>query len=306
MLRLFLELVPALLVGFVTGVRAPQALDWLPGHLVTYGVPLSITALLLRAGLRWDLLGAGGMALLAISLSLCLLQWVEPLQRRVRGGALRLSCVVGNTAYFGVPAALALLPPEAIGFTVTYDIVATLLIWTIGEPLIANSGLKAMGMLQALGMSPACRGLVTALLLGLTPWQAMLGRFLWWPARLVILLALVVVGMRLGEMTLRPSSDRLVRRALGAPLLVKLVLFPLLLLMLSMALALPPLLRNAVVLQGAAPTAISVLLLAESAGTGIDEAAEMVFWSTAFALFTVPLWGWLLAGPLVGWPIPWD
>jgi hypothetical protein len=45
-----------------------------------------------------------------------------------------------------------------------------------------------------------------------------------------------------------------------------------------------------------------VLLLSEAAGAGHEEAAEgaagLVLWSTALALGTVPLWWWLLNGPL--------
>jgi predicted permease len=50
--------------------------------------------------------------------------------------------------------------------------------------------------------------------------------------------------------------------------------------------------RHAVVLQAAAPTAISVLLIAEASGMHQDRTAHLVLWSTLLALGTVPLWWW--------------
>jgi predicted permease len=47
-----------------------------------------------------------------------------------------------------------------------------------------------------------------------------------------------------------------------------------------------------VVLQAAAPTAISVLLIAEAAGMHQDRTAHLVLWSTLLALVSVPLWWW--------------
>ncbi|MGL6135458.1 MAG: malate transporter, partial [Prochlorococcaceae cyanobacterium] len=90
-------------------------------------------------------------------------------------------------------------------------------------------------------------------------------------------------------------------------LLVKLLVFPLLLLAGVELLGMAEPARSAVVLQAAAPTAVAVLLLSEAAahesnadgGSDVDglviEAAALVLWSTLLALITVPLWAWLLA-----------
>jgi predicted permease len=50
--------------------------------------------------------------------------------------------------------------------------------------------------------------------------------------------------------------------------------------------------RHAVVLQAAAPTAISVLLIAEASGMHQDRTAHLVLWSTLLALVSVPFWWW--------------
>jgi predicted permease len=300
MLQLILDLVPALGLGVWLGRRLPGLSARLAPPLVSYGVPLSLTALLLRAGLRWQLLEAAVVAALAIGLGLGLLRLVAGPVPALRSGTLQLGGVVGNTAYFGIPAALALLPPEAIAYSVSYDLAATLLAWTFGPLLITGTVPGPLPLLRAVGRSPASRGLLVALVLQRTPWSAAIGAVLWWPARVVILLALVIVGLRLGAMTLEPAGAIApAGRGLLPVLLAKLVLLPGLVWGLCLLLGLPPLLRQAVVLQGAAPTAIAVLLMAEAAGAAaagaqVTAAAALLIWSTPVALITVPVWGWLV------------
>ena len=118
----------------------------------------------------------------------------------------------------------------------------------------------------------------------------------------MILVALALVGMRLG-LVLRSRQPSPVRSpGLGVALVGKLLALPLAMLLLASLLGLPALLRDVVVLQAAAPTAVSVLLLTEAAGAGRQESADavagLVLWSTALALVSVPLWWWLLGGPL--------
>ena len=76
--------------------------------------------------------------------------------------------------------------------------------------------------------------------------------------------------------------------------MAKLLFYPMLLLLLASLLHFDSLMLQAVALQGAAPTAISLLLIAESVGADQERAAGMVFWSTLLALVTAPAWGLLL------------
>jgi len=250
---------------------------------------------LVAAGFSWAM-----MLLLALLLVAGGLLLVHTAPRLFPGPAERLGAVVGNTAYFGIPATLALLPPQAVGYAISYDLAATLFTWCLGPLLLAGERLHPRALLQALLASPASRGLLGASVLQLTPWSAVLAAWLWWPARAVVLLSLLLVGMRLAQRT----AIQLPRR-LWPVLAVKLLLFPLVLLGLclllaSTPLALPPLAMAAVVLQAAAPTAVSVLLLAEATpqrpAAMVQAAAGLVLISTLLALLSVPLWAWLLAG----------
>jgi len=298
-LRFALELLPALGLGLLLG----RAFPWLParlaGPLIAWGVPISLTGLLLRAGLRPSLLVSGAMALGGTMLGLLLLRSLPPLRRALPSGSLQLGSITGNTAYWGLPVAVALLPPAAIGHAITYDLVGTLITWSIGPLLVEGIPARWNALVAALRTSPASRGLLVALLVQSTPWSAPVASLLWWPARVVLLVALAVVGMRLGVM-LRQSRSLAPLKVAGA-LAIKLVLFPALMLAACLAFVLPPVVREAVVLQAAAPTAISVLLLAEARPGAADAegAAALVLGSTLLALATVPLW-WGVLGAVAG------
>ncbi len=308
-LRFLLELVPPLGVGLLLGMRFPGLPGRLAPPLIHWGIPISLVALLLRAGFRAELLTAALMAAVASGLGLLLMR-LPALGRRIPEGSLQLGCIVGNTGYWGLPVALALLPAEAIGFTIAFDLMATLITWSLGPLLVERRASGVRRLLLGLATSPAMRGLALAVLLQQTPWSAALAEWLWWPARLVVLVALALVGMRLGLMLRRRPAGQVEGNVLVAPLVGKLLVLPAAMLLLAGLLGLPSALRDAVVLQAAAPTALSVLLLTEAAGAGqrpspeaggrqaVEAVAMLVLWSTALALVSVPLWWWLLSGPL--------
>ncbi len=306
MLRLLLELLPSLSLGVLIGRRRPEWIRPLSVPLVRYGVPISLMGLLLRAGLSWSLLGYAAVAVVAIAVMLTLSHQMDPLRRWIGRPALELGTCVGNTAYFGIPVALALLPAEALQVSIGYDFGATLLAWALGPFWLAR-GCAAPGehQLRALWRhvsdSPASRGLLGALLVHWTPWQQAVSDWLWWPARVVIVLALVVVGMRLGAIDpgqASASGPEGNRWALQGTVLAKLFIFPALVLLLIGPLPLATAARDALVLQAAAPTAISVLLMAETQQRDHHAAALVVLRSTALALVTVPLWWWVLQNGL--------
>ena len=296
MLRFASELIPALLVGLLLGLRFPQLPSRLAPSLVRWGVPFSLVGLLLRSGMGRELVVAGVMAALVNAAGLLLLLGWAPLRRSIPHGGLQLGAVVGNTGYFGIPVAVALLPPSSLGFSISYDLVGTLITWSVGPLLVQGLAFDARRAVAVLWGSPACKGLAIALLLHLTPWGSELGRWLWWPSQLLLLLALSVVGMRLGvSLGQGVPLARGEGRTLGCALAFKLLAMPLLMLALTRLVPLPLAVRDALVLQAAAPTAVSALLLAEAAGRDADRTAHLVMVTTLLALVTVPLWWGLLA-----------
>ena len=299
MLRLFAELVPTLGLGYLIGRRRPSWTRPLALPLVRFGVPISLMGLLLRSGLNWAVLGYAAIAVFGILLMLTITQQQRCQALGLGTPTLQLGSCVGNTAYFGIPVALALLPEEALPVSIGYDFGATLLAWGLGPLWLARTQGQEQGqagtlvsLLRHISESPASRGLLGALMVQLTPWRADIAALLWFPSRVVIVLALAVVGMRLGA--IEPRGEATARAGLGASLIAKLAFYPLLMLLVTRLLPLASSSRDALVLQAAAPTAISVLLMAEAVQREHDTAALLVLRSTLLALISVPLWWWLL------------
>ena len=297
MLNLLLELGPCLIGGLWLGRRYPALPQQLAPPLLRWGIPISITGLLLKGGLQTGNASAALITLLITATGLLLTRHWQLLSRALPQRSLQLGAVVGNTAYFGLPVAIALLPPQALSFSITYDLVGTLVTWGLGPLLLGDQPRSWRQQIEPVLHSPVVRALLVALPLALSPWSAKLAQWLWLPARLVLWLMLLLVGMRLAGLLQQPRQTP-PQAGLALAVLLKLLLLPALVLAMSLALALPPVLRQALVLQAAAPTAMSVLLLAEASqqkGRETIPAARLVLWSTLLALLSVPLWWWLLA-----------
>ena len=301
MLRLLLELVPSLVVGFWIGRQQPLIAQRIATPLVRFGVPISVMGLLLKGGLSLQTLEAAGLAVAAIGLTQTLI-WTAPLlQKPLYHRSNKLGCCVGNTAYFGIPVALVLLPPEALPISIGYDLGATLLTWSIGPLLLTQPGERTArpfhDLATSLGSSPAMKGLLAALVVGATSWADEIASMLWLPSRIVIVLALTVVGMRLGSVFVSTEqSDQTPRTKTGltTATLIKLIGFPAVMFALTSYLNLTPVMVQALTLQAAAPTAISILLIAEAVRHDQSVAASLVMRTTLLAAVSTPIWGWVL------------
>lgn len=289
--NLLLELLPCLLGGVLLGWMVPWLPGWLAPLLIRWGVPFSLAALLLRSGPSFTLLKVGLLGLLIPLLSLLILA-VSPLRRRVSERVLMLGAVVGNTGYWGLPVALALLPPEAIATAAAYDVAGSVITWSMGPLVLLGLPSSPTMLASRLLGSPALQGFFLWLLIGHSPWREELAQVLWWPARGVFVLALSLVGMRLG-LTIRERSF-LFTSGMSWALAFKLVVVPAVVLLLASLLRLSLLDRQALVLQGAAPTALAVLLMAEAEQEAAALASTLVLSSTLLAMLTVPLWWGLM------------
>lgn len=297
--RLLVELAPGLLGGYLLGRFKPEWVGPLATPLVRFGVPISLMGLLLKGGLNQSLLQMAALAAVAILLMLFALRAWGKRFDQLLSPTLQLGSSVGNTAYFGIPVALALLPPEALPISIGYDFGATLLAWGLGPIWITQvqnrpNPKRLKILFDNLSSSPATRGLFGALLVMATPWQTTITTVLWVPSRIVIVLALVVVGMRLASLSVTNTDDYVYPSALNVAVGFKLLLFPAFMFALSLVLPISPVARQALVLQAAAPSAISVLLMAETEQADVDLAAQLIWRSTLLAIITVPVWSLLL------------
>ncbi len=296
-LQLFRELLPFLFLGYLIGRFKPELSSQISRPLIRFGLPISLMGLLLKSGLDWNLLKAIGMALFGIGLLIALIRIIPKLRSLIGSKSLLLGSAFGNSGYFGIPVSLSLLPQQALNFSIGYDLGATLLVWSLGPILLTKSTNELSeektwrDLLNAFAGSPAIKGLIGALIIQSTPWRDQITSALWMPAKLVILLALLIVGIRLSYLgsAINPTNKNL-RSIITPSLFTKLVFLPALMLILCTTFGLPVLMRNALVLQAATPTAISVLLLAEASRQDQEVATALVAWSTLISIFTIPIW----------------
>tara|TARA_Y100001978_G_C23387143_1_gene288281 strand:- start:49 stop:414 length:366 start_codon:yes stop_codon:yes gene_type:complete len=111
---------------------------------------------------------------------------------------------------------------------------------------------------------------------------------LWISSRVVIVLALIIVGIRLSLMK-RANISRLTIQIkyLKNALIIKLVGLPDIMLIISAAIRLPNVMREALVLQSVAPIPRSTLLISKANSTYEEEENSLVVLSTIISLISI-------------------
>jgi predicted permease len=298
---LLAELIPCLLIGYLLGRFKENLSLTISRPLISYGIPISLTGILLKSGLELPLIESAALALVAIGILMTILNRLPSLKNFVPNRTLQLGSAFGNTGYFGIPVSLALLPDHALIYSIGFDIGATLVIWSLGPILLTvhskvlTSNRYWKNFINGLYSSPAVKGLIGALIIHSSPWDEQITDLLWIPSRVVIVLALVIVGMRLSWLR-KANLSRIKIQIISIKnaLIMKLVGLPVIMLIISSAIRLPSVMREALVLQAAAPTAISILLISQAASRDEKEATSLVVFSTIIALISIPAWLFIL------------
>mgnify|MGYP001395111474 FL=1 len=298
---LLAELIPCLLIGYLLGRFKENLSLTISRPLISYGIPISLTGILLKSGLELPLIESAALALVAIGILMTILNRLPSLKNLVPNRTLQLGSAFGNTGYFGIPVSLALLPDHALIYSIGFDIGATLVIWSLGPILLTvpskvlSSNRYWKNFINGLFSSPAVKGLIGALIIHSSPWDEQITDLLWIPSRVVIVLALVIVGMRLSWLR-KANLSRIKIQIISIKnaLIMKLVGLPVIMLIISSAIRLPSVMREALVLQAAAPTAISILLISQAASRDEKEATSLVVFSTIIALISIPAWLFIL------------
>ncbi len=291
------ELIPCLLIGYLLGRFKENLSLTISRPLISYGIPISLMGILLKSGLELPLIESAALALVAIGFLMTILNRLPSVNNLIQNRTLQLGSAFGNTGYFGIPVSLALLPDHALIYSIGFDLGATLVIWSLG-PILLTDPSKVLSsnrywknFIKGIFSSPAVKGLIGALIIHSSPWDEQITDLLWIPSRVVIVLALVIVGMRLSW--LRKANLSRIKNQIPSiknALIMKLVGLPVIMLIISSAIRLPSVMREALVLQAAAPTAISILLISQAASRDEKEATSLVVFSTITALISIPAW----------------
>ena len=255
--------------------------------------------LLLKEGIDIDLIKTALIAFFSIGFLIALINYLSVLKIRLPNYSLQLSGLIGNTSFLGIPIAIALLPTNTINFTIGFDLGTTLFAWIFGPFFLQkkeapNSNLNLKKLLKAILNSPASRGIIGVLIAYLLGLEGVLGDYLWIPARIVIFLAIVVVGTRLGIITSKKDNFFKLSKGIKYSIILKLLILPLLIFFVSKILNFELNETSAVVLQAGTPSAVSTILMAEAYKTNQKIAATILFTTTLMSIITIPFLAFLL------------
>ncbi len=250
--------------------------------------------LLLKEGIDINLIKSAFLAFFLIGFLIVLINTVPIFKNRLPDYTLQLAGLIGNTSFLGIPIAIALLPSTTINFTIGFDLGTTLFAWIFGPFFLKektqNKNIPNIeGLLNALINSPASRGIIGVLFAYLFQINEILGNYLWIPARVVIALAIIIVGTRLGIITNQKGRVFDLNKEIKFSILLKLLILPFIVFLISKLLNFDFYQSSAVILQAGTPTAISTILMAEAYGVKQKIASKILFTTTLFSIATIPL-----------------
>ena len=283
-----------MIFGFFLGKKNPKISEYIARPLIRFGIPLSVMGLLLKEGIDINLIKSAFLAFSTIGILIILVNIFPIFKKRLPNYTLQLAGLIGNTSFLGIPIAMALLPSKTINFTIGFDLGTTLFAWIFGpfflqEKSLANNIPNIKGLLNALINSPASRGIIGVLLAYIFQIDEILGNFLWIPARIVIALAIIIVGTRLGLITNQKGKFFDLDEEIKFSILLKLFIFPFIIYLVSKLLNFDFNQSSAVILQAGTPTAISTILMSEAYRIKQQLASKILFTTTLISIVTIPL-----------------
>ncbi len=255
--------------------------------------------LLLKEGIDINLIKSAFLAFSLIGFLIVLINKLQIFKNLLSNYTLQLSGLIGNTSFLGIPIAIALLPSATINFTIGFDLGTTLFAWIFGPILLQEKTKKKNilnfeGLLKALINSPASRGIIGVLMAYLFHLDEILGNYLWIPARIVIAIAILIVGTRLGIITNQKGKFFDLNKEIKFSILLKLFILPFIVFLICKFLNFDFYQSSAVILQAGTPTAISTILMAEAYDVKQEIASKILFTTTLISIFTIPLLNILL------------
>ena len=283
-----------MIFGFFLGKKNPKISEYIARPLIRFGIPLSVIGLLLKEGIDINLIKSAFLAFSIIGFLIVLINICPIFKKRLPNYTLQLAGLIGNTSFLGIPIAMALLPSKTINFTIGFDLGTTLFAWIFGpfflkEKSLDNNIPHIKGLLNALVNSPASRGIIGVLLAYIFQIDEVLGNFLWIPARIVIALAIIIVGTRLGLITNQKGKFFDLDEEIKFSILLKLFILPFVIFLVSKLLDFDFNQSAAVILQAGTPTAISTILMAEAYRIKQKIASKILFTTTLISIVTIPL-----------------
>tara|TARA_B100000212_G_scaffold329716_1_gene295240 strand:+ start:781 stop:1500 length:720 start_codon:yes stop_codon:yes gene_type:complete len=207
--------------------------------------------------------------------------------------SLQLAGLIGNTSFLGIPIAMALFPEET-NFTIGFDLGTTLFSWLFGPYLLQDrnnnkSYLNFRKIISAIFSNPASKGIIGALIIYLFGLENAFKDLLEIPTKVVLSIALIVVGSRLGIIA---NGEKIIfqfKEFVKYSLFLKLFILPVFIYIVCQILNIKEMGTTALVLQAGTPSAISTILLAEAYKRNRELAAKTLFTTTIVSIATMPI-----------------
>ena len=274
--------------------KNPEISKYIARPLIKFGIPLSVMGLLLKEGIDINLTKSAALAFSLIGFLMILINIFPIFKNKLSNYTLQMAGLIGNTSFLGIPIAIALLPSKTINFTIGFDLGTTLFAWIFGPFFLQENSqkkniLNMEGLSNGLINSPASRGIIGVLLAYLFQINKILGNYLWVPARIVIALAIIIVGTRLGIITNQKGKFFDLNEEIKFAILLKLFILPFIIFLVSKLLNFDFYQSSAVILQAGTPTAISTILMAEAYDVKQKIASKILFTTTLISIVTIPL-----------------
>lgn len=201
--------------------------------------------------------------------------------------------IFGNVAYMGIPVISVIFPPEAILYTIINNIVFNIFIWTYGVQILSIDQKKNEKKVQ---WNRLINAGTIALMIGffLLVTKINLGPIfgaIEIVSEMTFPLSMLIIGSSLTNVDpLMIFKDRYVYYLI----LLKLCIIPLIGLILLKLTPLPEMLINVSIVLLAMPSGANSVIFAEKYDSDYIFASKGVFLTTLLALFTIPLFIWLI------------
>ncbi|WP_026100031.1 AEC family transporter [Fortiea contorta] len=299
--ELYLKLIGLAVLGFILGRKLPSMVPTRLGQLLFWvGAPLSVVAFLRQTDLSRQIWIAPAIAYLAIFLG-AILAWVgmkgqayftKSIPQQPTQGSLLLAAMLGNTGYLGFPVTLAMVGKEYFAWALFYDLLGSLLgSYGLGVVLASHFGSSASNywqMTQAILINPTLWGFGFGLVFRQVQLPDVVEFGLDKLAWTAIALSLVLIGMRLAQVT---SWHSLPQAAMS--LTIKMLLVPLVLGSALPLFGVTGAAAQVMILQMAMPPAFATLVIAETFDLDRDLAVTALAAGAIILLLTLPVWLWV-------------
>lgn len=296
LVKLYIPLLIWVGSGVFLGQKLPRTIPFHLGKgLFWVGVPISIVTFLRQADLTGSVWISPLMAWVAVSVGIGL-GWLwlkrsetpETPPATTRGSFL-LSTLVGNTGYLGYPVTLALVGPKYFAWAVFYDTLgSTLAAYGLGVAIASRYGQKnqhTWDLVRQTLTNPGLLSFFVGLAVRPVPLPLPVEQALRIVAWAVIALSLLLLGMRLGQLT----SWRSFKLA-SISLSIKMLLVPLVLGLLLVPFNLPATAHLVIVLQMGMPPAFATLVLTEAFDLDRELTVTTLALGSVGILLTLPIW----------------